>query len=69
MVSENELYKMSYSDAEYLCNYFDVPFLVANLVQQDMTHYTDYKHHDMSTLIHGRLIHMHLYMIRNEARH
>ena len=32
MVSEDDLYKMSYSDAEYLCNRLDTPSLVANLV-------------------------------------
>ena len=67
MVSEDDLYKMSYSDAEYLCNHLDTPSLVANLVQRDMTHYADYKHDDMSTLIPGRLIHMHLDTIRNAA--
>ena len=69
MVSDDNLYKMSYSDAEYLCNHLDTPSLVANLVLQDMTHYSDYKHDDMSTLIHGRLIHMHMETIRNAARH
>ena len=35
MVLEDDLYKMSHSDAEYLCNHLDTPSLVANLVQQD----------------------------------
>ena len=26
MVSEDDLYKMTYSDAEYLCNHLDTPF-------------------------------------------
>jgi len=68
MVSEDDLYKMSYDDAVYLCNHLDSPTLVANLVKQDMSHYADHKHEDMSTLIHGRLIHMNLDTIRKAIR-
>jgi Integrase core domain len=68
MVSEDVPYKMIYSDAEYPCNHLDTPSLVANLVQQNMTHYADYKHDDMSTLIHGRLIHMNMGTIKLASR-
>ena len=47
MVSEDDLYKMTYSDAEYLCNHLDTPSLVAHLPQQDMTHYAVCKHDDI----------------------
>ena len=69
MVSEDDLYKMTYSDAEYLCNHLDTPFWSLTclnriwLIMQCVSMMTS------STLRHGRLIHMYLDTIKYAARH
>ena len=67
-VSDDDLYRLSFSDAEYLCNRIHYPTFINNLVKQDVTNYADSKHNDISTLIHARLMHMNLDVIRKAVR-